>query len=139
MRGTRGTSLAEVVIAILIVAMMAVPIMSVALTGTLASGRGARRVAAASAVRRVSENLKAYVTADPAAATGPGEGLDGWTLPGDLSGARALAPGHHDLASARWAPELAAYRGAISYDVSLATTTAGPQPNVLFHVSWEDP
>ena len=139
MRGSRGSSLAEVVVSILIVAMMAAPIMSVALTSTMSSGRGARRVAAATAVRRVSEHLKAYVTADTTVARGPGEGIDGWSLPGDASGRYALAAGRHDLAPDRWSPELAAYRGSLSYDVTMATTPAGPQPNVVFRVSWEDP
>ena len=139
MKGSRGSSLAEVIISILIVAMMAAPIMSVALTSTMSSGRGTRRIAAVTAVRRVSEHLKAYVTADTTAARGPGEGFDGWALPGDVSGRYALAVGHHELAPERWSPELASYRGSLSYDVTLATTSAGPQPNVVFRVSWEDP
>lgn len=140
MRGNRGSTLAEVVVAVLIVAMMAGPIMSVALTSTMSSGRGARRVQAASDLRRVSEHLKAYVTADRSVAPGPGVGPDGWALPGDSSGLGALEPGHHELAPARWAPDLAPYKGTISYDVALATRTpSGPQPDVTFSVSWEEP
>ncbi len=139
MRGSRGSSLAEVVIAILIVAMMAAPIMSVALTSTMASGRGSRRVAAASAVRRLSEHLKSYLTADAAVTAGPGQGPDGWNLPGDLSAMPALRAGHHELTPGLWAPELSAYQGRISYDVTLGSTTTGPQPNVVFNVTWTEP
>jgi len=139
MRGSRGSTLAEVVIAILLVAMMAAPIMSVVLTSAMSSGRGARRVGAASDVRRVSEHLKAYVTADRGVVRGPGVGADGWTLPGDASGIGAFEVGRHPLSPALWAPDLAAYQGKIWYDVSMSTTPAGPQPNVTFGVSWEDP
>lgn len=139
MRGSRGSSLAEVVIAVLIVAMMAAPIMSVALTSTMSSGRSSRRVAAAESVRRVSEHLKSFVTADTTVAQGPGQGIDGWVFPGDDSTLYALHAGHHDLAPALWVPDLVPYQGRISYDVSLATTTTGPQPDVVFSVTWTEP
>lgn len=129
----------EVVISLLLFAMLAGPILSVALSGKMASGRADRRIAAAGAVRRVSEHLKAYVTADRAVVRGPGEGDDGWALPGDASRRGALEPGHHELSPQRWAPALASYSGAISYDVAVRQTPSGPQPDVSFSVSWEEP
>ena len=135
----QGYTLVEVVIATLIIAMMAGPMMSVALTGRMSVGRTDRRVAAAASVRRLSETLKAFVTADRTLALGPGSGADGWTLPGDDSGAYALAAGHHALQVSQWAPALAAYQGAIAYDVAVRSTPSGPQPDVTFSIAWSEP
>lgn len=137
--GRAGTTLIEVIIATLLFALVAVPVMSVALTGRMSSGRFDRRVAAAAAMRSMSESLKAYVTADPALAAGPGAGVDGWSLPGDASGLRALAPGRHDLNVAQWAPVLAPYGGKVSYTVVAAATPLGPQPTATFSVTWDEP
>jgi hypothetical protein len=141
MRHARGTTLVEVIISILLVAMMTVPIMSTVLSGAMASGRIQRRLDAAAAVRRVSENLKAYVTADRAVARGPGGGVDGWVLPGDLSGQPGLQAGHHTLSSDVWLPTLAPrpYLGKISYDVTARMTPLGPEPDVSFAVAWTEP
>ncbi|MFI5344809.1 MAG: prepilin-type N-terminal cleavage/methylation domain-containing protein [Elusimicrobiota bacterium] len=141
MRHERGSSLVEVVISILLLALMATPIMSVALSGHMAAGRADRRVAAAAAVRRVSEHLKAYVTADRTVARGPGDGEDGWHLPGDGSVARgALDPGHHELDPGLWLPStLKPYSGTISYDVTRRMTPSGLEPDVSFSVSWNEP
>lgn len=139
MSNERGSSLMEVIVAILLLAMMATPIMSVALSGRMASGRADRRIAAAAAIRRVSEHLKAYVTADRALARGPGDGDDGWALPGDASKASALDPGHHELEPAVWVPALAPFSGKISYDVSVRRTPSGAEPSVGFRVSWDEP
>lgn len=129
----------EVIVSILLLAMMATPIMSVALSGRMASGRADRRIAAAAAIRRVSEHLKAYVTADATLARGPGDGDDGWRLPGDSSKLPALGPGHHELEPARWSPALETYSGRISYDVEVRSTPSGAQPSVSFSVSWTEP
>jgi hypothetical protein len=131
--------LVEVVISILLFALMAGPILSVALSGRMAAGRFDRRIAAAAAVRRVSEHLKAYVTADRSITRGPGEGVDGWTLPGDASMRGALEPGHHELAPAQWVPSLASYSGTISYDVAVRQTPSGSEPDVSFKVDWQEP
>lgn len=134
----RGFTLVELIIATLMIGVIAGAMMSVTLTGRMSVGRVDRRVAAAAAVRGVSEALKAYVTADRTLAQGPGVGADGWTLPGDLSVLPAFAAGHHELSTGRWAPVLAAQGGRISYDVTLRQTGSGPQPDVRFAVSWSD-
>lgn len=139
MRGERGASLVEVVISMLLLAMMTAPIMSTVLTGSLSSKRADRRLSAASSVRAVSENLKAYVTADPSLVQGAGAGPDGWTLPGDRSNLYALAPGHHELDPVRWAPGLNGFGATISYDVTVRTTNSGPEPDVVFNVAWTEP
>lgn len=129
----------EVIVSILLLAMMATPIMSVALSGRMASGRADRRIAAAAAVQRVSEHLKAYVTADRILARGPGDGDDGWRLPGDASKLPALEPGHHELEPALWSPALETYSGRISYDVAVRRAPSGAEPAVTFSVSWTEP
>jgi type II secretory pathway pseudopilin PulG len=141
MRNDCGTTLIEVVVSILLLAMMAAPIMSVVLNGAMISGRTQRRMAAALAVRRVSEHLKAYVTADRSVALGPGIGSDGWNLPGDASGLAALQGGHHALSAALWLQPLEPkpYLGVISYDVTNRMTPSGPEPDVRFAISWTEP
>lgn len=109
------------------------------LSGSMSVGRFERRTAAVDAARRVAEELKQYVTADRSLVNGPGAGLDGWSLPGDLSGSWALAEGSHPLDSAVWAAPLAAYGGTLSYTVAVRNTPSGPQPDVTFRVDWAEP
>ena len=139
MRNARGSSLVEVVISILLLALMATPIMSVALSGHMAAGRADRRIVAAAVVRRVSEHLKAYVTADRTVARGPGDGEDGWQFPGDKSKLAALDAGHHELDPLHWAPALTPFGGTVSYDVMVRLTSSGAQPDVSFNVAWKEP
>ena len=126
---------------ILLVAIMTGPIMSVILNSAMSSGRAQRRLEAAAAVRRLSEHLKAYVTADRSVAAGPGSGLDGWSLPGDASGRAALQDGHHELSPDLWLSSLSPkpYSGSISYDVTGRLTPLGTEPDVRFAVSWTEP
>lgn len=138
-RTEKGYTLIEVIIAILLVAMMTPPIMSVALTSRMSTGRSDRRMAAAGAVRALSEQLKAYVTADMTLAAGPGSGVNGWILPGDQSGLTALQAGHHDLSAAQWLPALASFGGTISYDVTTRSTPSGPAADLTFNVAWNEP
>ena len=138
-RPDAGFTLVEVVISMLLVAIMTVSFMPILLTGTMTRGRIDRRSAAASSIRRASETLKAFVTADRALARGPGTGADGWSLVGDLSGRSALEAGHHDLEPTLWSSELATVGGAVSYDVTVRDTPSGPQPTVSFSVSWVEP
>lgn len=137
--GRRGTSLVEVVVAMLIVGLLSALCMPIFLTGRLSEGRAERRAAAADVAHRLSEELKAYVTADPSLAPGPGGGVDGWSLPGDTSGRRALAAGPHPLNSALWAGRLAEFRPNISYTVEVRRSPSGPQPDVVIQVEWQEP
>jgi len=136
--GRRGFTLIEVLIATFLVAIIAGTVMSTALTSRMSVGRVDREVAAAAAVRQVSEALKGYITADRGLVRGPGVGADGWTLPGDRSMMSAFTDGHHELDAARWAPSLAADGGQLSYDVATRMTPSGPEPDVTFSVSWND-
>jgi hypothetical protein len=139
MGNQKGSTLMEVVISILLLAMLTTPIMSVALSGRMASGRADRRIAAAASIRRLSESLKAYLTADRALARGPGAGLDGWSLPGDLSLLPAFEPGRHELDPSVWAPALAPFSARVFYTVAARPTALGPQPDVTFSVEWKEP
>lgn len=134
-----GFTLVEVIVSVLLVAIMATSFMSIALTSRTDRGRLARRAAADASVRRVAESLSAYVTADRTLARGPGSGFDGWTLPGDSSGLRALDAGHHPLDPSAWAPALEEAGGTIAYDVTVRATPSGPQPTVAFRVDWSEP
>lgn len=136
MLDSRGTSLVEVVIAILLVAMMTGPIMSTVLTSSMSQRRVERRVAAAAAARSLSERLKGFVVADRRLARGPGVGPDGWSLPGDREGVYALAPGVHALDAGLWAPGLP--NATVAYAVTVRETPVGPQPDVDFAFQWED-
>lgn len=139
MRNESGSSLMEVVISILILAMMATPIMSVALSGRMASGRADRRIAAAATIRRVSESLKPFVTADRTLARGPGAGDDGWGLPGDIGSRSAFSPGLHRLDPELWAPALVPFSPSVTYTVTVRRAPLGPQPDVTFEVDWKEP
>lgn len=134
-----GHALVEVVIAMLLLLIASSAITGTVLTGRQSSGRTVRRAQAAQAVRRVTEALKIYQTADPTAATGPGNAPNGWGLPGDDCGCAAFSIGRHNLDSAVWAPDLAAQGGAISYRVRMRNTALGPQPSVTFNVTWAEP
>ena len=129
----------EVVIAMLLVLIASSAIMGVVLTGRQSAGLTVRHAQAAQAVRRVAEALKVYQTADPTAATGPGNAPNGWGLPGDTCGCAAFDSGNHNLNSAVWAADLAAQGGAISYSVVSRDTALGPQPTVTFNVTWTEP
>lgn len=134
-----GSSLVEVVVAMLLVLIASSAIMGVVLTGRQSTGRTVRRAQAAQAVRRVAEALKVYETADTTAATGPGNAPNGWGLPGDACGCAAFQNGLHSLDSAVWAPDLAAQGGAVAYTVTTAATALGPRPTVAFDVTWTEP
>lgn len=122
----------------LLIGVMASSFMSIALTGRMSRGHIERRVAAAASIRRASETLKTFVTADRSLARGPGIGADGWRLAGDRSGLAALDPGHHDLDAGVWAPELVDSGGSFGYDVTVHSAPLGPQPTVVFSVSWSE-
>lgn len=134
-----GFTLVEVVVSVLLVAIMAASFLSIALTSRSDRGRLARRAAADAALRRAAETLNSYVTADRTLANGPGAGADGWRLPGDASGLRALDAGHHPLDAAAWAPGLSDAGGRIAYDVTVRGTPSGPQPTAVFTVTWSEP
>lgn len=138
-RRDAGFTLVEVTISMLFIGIMTAVCMPTFLTVSMAEGRASRRSAAADAVHRVAEELKRYVTADRSLANGPGTGFDGWLLPGDQSGMPALAPGEHILNPALWAAPLASSGAALSYTVAVRATPNGPQPDVTFRVSWQEP
>jgi type II secretory pathway pseudopilin PulG len=135
-----GQTLIEVIVAGLLLGMMTIPIMAAALGGRQLTAKTSRRLQAAADLRHAAEALKAYVVADTTLVSGPGTGGGGWVLPGDTSGLKALAAGHHVLLPATWLPDLAVppYNGTISYDVAVRSTPQGPQPDVVFNVQWAD-
>jgi len=138
----KGFSLAEVLIATMVVGLMAMGAFSVALTGRTGSGKTARRTAAALDVQRVAENLKNFTTPDVLVAPGPGAGWpNGWALPGDLCYCYAFQTGLHRLDAAQWLPEFSGppYNGSISYTVVNDPTPDGARPTVNFKVDWTEP
>ncbi|MBI4061969.1 MAG: type II secretion system protein [Elusimicrobia bacterium] len=144
----KGYTLIEVVVAMLLIGLMSALCMPAFLTGRMADGRAARRAAAADAVHRAAEELKAYVTADIGAGTrGPGTNCsgnaNGWCLPGDASGSWALDHNvAHNLTGAPWAALLATWGGTLSYSVAVPDATKSSlvqQPTVTFNVAWSEP
>lgn len=138
---SRGSTLIEVVISILIVAVVTMSVFSVALVGRQSKGRATRRAAAAFAQRRLLEELKNYITADIEAVPGPGAFPNGWGLPGDHCGCWALTAGTHRLDADVWLPQLAGrpYNGVISYLVTTEAVSVGDLPTVTASVAWDEP
>lgn len=128
----------ELVIAVLIIGVMTAPMVTIGLSGRINMAKTDRRLAAAAAVRKVSEALKAYVTADRTVANGPGSGATGWMLPGDSSNLPALESGTHTLDVSTWAPSLASVGGTLSYTVTQRSTPSGTMADVAFTISWND-
>lgn len=137
--GGAGYSLIEVVVAVLIILIAGSAIMATALTGRTSAEVVARRAQATQAIRRVADALKIHQTASTTAAPGPGVAPNGWGLPGDVCGCAAFQDGVHALDPAIWAPGLAAQGGRVSYTVSSLATDLGPQPTVVFDVTWIQP
>lgn len=137
----KGFTLVEVLVGIVLVAVVVVSSMGVAVTSTGNAGRMDRRREAAQRVRALSDALRGYVTADPSLAAGPGDGPDGWRLPGDACACAALAAGRHELDPGYWLGSLAAapYGGTIAYTVTYDVAAAGAQPTVAFDVAWSEP
>lgn len=138
--GRAGLTLVEVVIGMLLVALLIGAMMSIALTGKIGVKKSEKRAVAAMAGGRLLDQLKRYVTADPAASPGPspGHAPNGWGLPGDSCGCYALAAGRHELSADEWLPELAASGGTISYEVRVTATASGPAPTVSLKIDWND-
>lgn len=139
LRPPRGFTLIEVVVAMLLTLVMATGVLSALVTARMSVGRTQRRAAAAQAVRRLAETLKAYQTADTTLVPGPGGWPNGWGLPGDSCGCAAFQPGVHALNASVWAPDLATVGGNISYTVAETSTPLGPQPTTSFSVTWKEP
>ena len=138
---TRGTTLVEVVIGIMLVAVIGLSLMSIALTSRRNTGRIDRKTAAAMAGKKILDNLKNYVTSDTSASTGPGIGAGGWTFPGDGCACYAFADGAHALDAASWLPALAGapYNASVGYTVTSAVTVNGKQPTVALSIKWTEP
>jgi len=132
-----GTTLMEIVIAVLVLGMTAAAVMPVFLTSAMSTKRVDRRQAAVDCIRRLTEELKGYVAADHINVTGPGGGTNGWYLPGDTSGKWALQEGAHSLDPRVWCPSLADCAVAVSYTVTVRYTMSGPQPDVSVTVDWD--
>ncbi len=138
----KGFTLAEVLIATVLVCIVAMGALSVAVTGRMGPGRMSRRAAAAMSVQRLSETLKNFVAADTLTVAGPGGApANGWSLPGDACSCNALSSGAHTLDPKLWLSQLSAapYNGTIGYTVVNAATANGPEPTVTFSVGWTEP
>lgn len=133
----RGNTFVEVMVSVLLFAIIVGTVFSVPLAAKRAKLKTDQKVAAALAGKQVLETLKAYVTADPAAGRGPGEGTNGWSLPGDACRCYALSPGVHVLDAATWFAPYAGppYNAALSYTVA----AAGAQPDVTLKIDWNNP
>ena len=134
-----GSSLIEVIVAVLIALIAGSSIAAMALTGHQSKETSLRRTQATQVMRRLSETLKLYRTASTTVLPGPGSAPNGWGLAGDSCGCPAFQNGRHVLDPAVWAPELAAAGGAVSYTVTTRDTHLGPLPTVAFSVNWTQP
>ena len=146
MRGERGYTLVEIVVAVMLTAIMVASMMSLVLSSKRGSVKSDHRMIANEACRQLAAMLKGYVTADSAQSTiaGPASttaGAASWKLPGDSS-AYALTCGAHVVNNATsgilplWFAA-APYNAAISYTVS--NCGAGLPPRVDVTVNWTEP
>ncbi len=147
--GPRGTTLVEVLVAILLVAMVTLSVFSVTLTSKRLGGKAERKIAAANAAKRVLERLKNYISADPTAATAsyaPGGdwGFRDGSMQDSCYPRYALDPGcvPHDVSSFLPAPlRLPPYNMRMIYTVTADFPPGDPnfRPTVNVRVDWDEP
>lgn len=132
---SRGHTLAEILIATLLLASTVSMVAGVFLSGAGQSGRAFRREEAALAAQGLLEELGNFVTADPGT---PSEGPAGsWAFPGEDGGTWALEAGTHD-ASARLPSSLRERSGRLTYAVTVEESGGLPLRRVEVRVDWNE-
>jgi len=156
MKATKGFTLIEVVVSVLITAVLVSSVFSVSLTSKRSNVRADRRLIAAQATRSLTSTLQSFVTADytsgqvvgaGAVVLGPSAGVNGtWALNSDTNGSGyALSDGSHTLQNVapQYMPSWMAappYNGQIIYYVQHMGGAADEQtPWVNVTVTWTEP
>lgn len=159
MRASKGFTLIEVIVSVLITAVMVSSVFSISLTSKTSNVKADHTLIAAQASRALATTLQGYVAADPLASkftcaaegqgcvTGPSRaGLapaQSWSLAWDTNaGVYALNPGTHTLQGylPRWF-EQKPYFAQVQYYVAFigpgGTDTQTPWVNIT--VTWTEP
>lgn len=133
-----GFTLVEVLIATLLLAVGVAGVFSVTLSARVQSKRHAGRDKINQYGRRLQEELKSYVTADPSNLQGaPG---NSWRHPNDTCGQPALSDAcTHDVTSMLPAElKSAPFNAKLTYQVSTVAKTGGLK-KVEITMTWDDP
>ncbi len=144
MKGKKGYTLVETMVAMLLVATITTSVFSLVLSAKVGAKQTTNRSIAHYHARQQAERLKAYVSAD---LTVNGPNANTWNFPNDASGLTALAPGTHDVTTALPA-KLQALGWTMQYVVTNQTCgimvcdTPGDEScckAVNFTVGWDGP
>lgn len=137
-RKSRGQTLVEVAVGVIIAAMTSVAVFSVILSGTVSQKKADKREAAAAVLAHAQGTLKAYVSAVPTEGTyTPGLPVGHWSA--EPGAAWALAPGAHDITSILTGGPLAG--GTFTYNVTNYNCGFGiavPCKTVVFTLTYPD-
>ncbi len=165
---SKGFSLAEILVAILLTAIVSLGVISVALSSKQGGSIANNTLIGSDSSRRLADKLKQFVTADTSCAPitmgfcAPGNGgcqsnnsrcpgSIGWRMPGDSSGRNALDQGLHQINAAAiqqyhlLSPQMTALafagKASLSYCVGTPVgATGGPQlSSVTITVNWCPP
>ncbi|MDX6770257.1 MAG: type II secretion system protein [Elusimicrobiota bacterium] len=159
-----GYTLVEVVIAVLLTSIMVTSVFSVALTSKQGGGKSDRRLVAAQAAKRMTSQLRNFVTGcDCNATTGvcsaasctiqgptPRAGVASWYLNDPTNAVNdsrgdvwALASGVHTITGTGVLPAwflAAPFNGSVQYTVDNSVVVNGrPVPQVTLDVVWTEP
>lgn len=154
---SRGYTLVEVVVAMLLMAIMVSSVFSLALSSRQAGGKSERRMEAARITKEVTGLLKNYVTGDPTTTLIAGPNANNpantWSLDDPTRvppvtdtctcggpNPYALAPGTHTIAGLLplWfsGPP---YNATLKYYVGSETIDGSPAPQINVTVDWTEP
>lgn len=154
---SRGYTLVEVVVAMLLMAIMVSSVLSLALSSRQAGGKSDRRMEAARVSRELTGLLKNYVTGDPTTnlIAGPNANnpVNSWSLDDNTRvppisdsctcggpNVYALAPGTHTITG--FLPGWFAatpYNATLKYYVGSETIDGSPAPQINVTVDWVEP
>ena len=139
-RGRRrvGAALVEVIISVLLMAVAVSAIMSAMVSTSLQSGRSQDREQVALCLTQLLQELKDYVTADPAPSPDApgGAGPDGWQLPGDACNCWALDETRNHDVTARLPAPLAQAGARMSYAVKVVQANGLDTRQVTATLTW---
>jgi Tfp pilus assembly protein PilV len=130
----RGGAMIEVVISVLILALAVPGIFGAMLSATGQTSVSVEQERAALEVQSLLEELRNYVTANPASSEGPGA-AGGWVLPGDSCACWALQAGDHE-ATERLPRDLRDRGARLRYTVDLVAVNGEPVRRVHARVDW---
>jgi prepilin-type N-terminal cleavage/methylation domain-containing protein len=149
MKASKGFTLIEVIVSVLITAVMVSSVFSVSLTSKRSNVRADRRLIAAQAARSLTSTLQSYVSADTAQVIipGPSGGSAPWELPSDTNASNyALSGGSHTLQNIAplYVPywfQAPPYNAQLIYYVQYMGSGAADQqtPWVNVTVTWTEP